>query len=218
MAFYDATHDQLEREIGALPKERRVVFGCRICGGEALKVFGYHQLRSRNARADALEGQLDCERLIYDRATERRVVAHIRIPVPVQRRKTSRRERLVDRRPTAHPGKCSHRRVRIGREQMRKIGVDETGMRRTAAVMQQRDDRFDAALAQPLQASVMPRLGELIAPLVLADARYRRFRRCPDLEIPAHDYRSTHFAWPRPLAERVVRLRSHSLAPLTMTP
>jgi hypothetical protein len=96
--------------------------------------------------------------MIQHRAAECAMVPGARIPHAVQRRKTRRRQRLVDRRPALHPGKAASRFGGVGGEEFRERIVEELRMGRSAAVMQQRYERLDAVLREQGEPPLRPRI------------------------------------------------------------
>ena len=148
MRVVDASGDEFRREHRTFAQEAGVLRHAGVARSEALQVFGEHEFRIGDHAPDAAHRRLLRERLIDHRAAEGAIVAHVRIPHAVERGEARRRQRFVDRRPAPHPGERFRRGAGILGEPHRKRRIEQIGVARTAAVMQQRDDRVDAVRAQ----------------------------------------------------------------------
>jgi hypothetical protein len=152
MTVGDPALQQLARDVHALALVRDVLLDPLVRGGEALQVFGEHEGRIRDRLADSLGGERDRLRLVHDRARERRVVEEcVRVPGRVERGEACGGERLVDRGPALHPPEAARGRRRVLGEQTRKLRIGQLRVERAAAVVQERDDRLDAALGERAQ-------------------------------------------------------------------
>ena len=156
MACIDPARDELDREIRALAQKRDVRLLALVAGGEALQVFGQDELRSRHDRADPRHRSLLRKRLVNERAAERAVVAQVRIPDAVERGEAGRRQGLVDRRPAAHPRGRVRDGLGIVGEERGERRIEQVGVARPAAVVEQRDDRFDTGIGQRSQPRARP--------------------------------------------------------------
>jgi hypothetical protein len=74
----------------------------------------------------------------------------------VEAAETRRRERLVDGREHVHPRIARRNPLGVSSEELREMGVDEAGVARAAAVVDEARDRRDAELAQAREALVRP--------------------------------------------------------------
>src|SRR5581483_5914152 len=87
----------------------------------------------------------------------RGLVADVWVPQSVERREPGGRQRFVDRNPVLDP-RVAARCGRSMRGQARREAViEQAGIRRAAAVMDQPDDRAHAEVPKPLEAAVRPR-------------------------------------------------------------
>ena len=152
----DAPRHQLHREEDPFAQERRVRGDALAGGREALQIVGQYELRLRRDAPDPLHRELLRARFVQERPAERRVVAQVGIPHAVERREARRRQRFVDRRPAPDPRKPAGDTFGIVREAPRKGGIEQIGVERPRAMMQQRHDRLDAARPQPFEAQRGP--------------------------------------------------------------
>jgi hypothetical protein len=86
--------------------------------------------------------------------SERRVGRLVRMPEPVEPAETGGRQRFVDGDVRVDPRVPLRHRMRERGEALGEVGVEQVGVRRAVAVMQQPDDRTDAELAQAPEALV----------------------------------------------------------------
>ena len=147
MLGHDAPREKVEREPPPLVFEARLVR--EALGGKGFAgVVGLHEPRSRVHGADLAHGAHGSFALVQERADERRVVFGVRIPVAVQRREPRGGERLVHGSVVLDPRVPFRDGTRVRGELLGKAGVEQARVARAAAVVQQRDDRPDAQLAQ----------------------------------------------------------------------
>jgi hypothetical protein len=146
----DASAEQIEAEPAPLILMRRLVTERR--GREGLaEILGLEELRVRNGRADRAHRLERALALVHQRPEERRIVALVRIPVAVKGREARGRERLVDRRPHLDPGIAVGDAGGVIGELLREIGIEQAGVARAGAMVEQPADDFDAALPQHRQ-------------------------------------------------------------------
>ena len=120
------------------------------------QVVGLHQLGIQVDLPDRPHRQHYRAALVQQGLDEDAVIASVRIPDAGQAAEPRGRERLVDRRVVFNPGiACSHRAGEAGK--LAGEGrIDQAGVARPAALVQQADDRRDAKFTQGRQAFVRP--------------------------------------------------------------
>ena len=123
----------------------------------ATEVFGLHQPRAWVHLANGAHRQAHGSTLVDQSASERRVVAPMRVPQPVQAAEPGGGQGLVDRRVVIDPGIALRDLPRILRQARCKRRMDETGVARAAAVMGQARDDPDVEGTEAAEAVVRPR-------------------------------------------------------------
>ena len=155
MTGIDLAAQQIPTEPAALVEkihQRRHRLGAVVLAD----VVGLHQLGVWIDAADRPHRQHGATALIDQRLHETAVVLRMRVPDPVQRAEAGRRQRLVDRCVLLDPWIAGRDRGRVVGQLFRKIGRQQAGVPRTAAMMEQADDRGHAEFAQRGQAQVGP--------------------------------------------------------------
>jgi hypothetical protein len=155
MARSDRAGQQIERQPPPRALERRL--GPSLRGTErGAAILGLDQTGTRCHLADGPHCHDRGAHLRQQRPDESTVVGSVRIPVSVEAAEPRRRQRLVDRREVLDPRvPARHRRGELGQAGRERV-IDERGVARTAAVMDETDDRADVELAQPAEPLVAP--------------------------------------------------------------
>ncbi len=124
-------------------------------------VFRGQQFRVGDDLTDRFDRTLDRQALVDQRAERRVDVGEVRMPMAVQAGESSRGHRLVHGVPIVDPGIASRDLGRIVREQVGKLRIEQTGVPRARAMVHERGDHLDPALAEVFEPLVVPRKVEL---------------------------------------------------------
>ena len=120
------------------------------------EVVGLDQLGVGIDGADRAHRQHHRAALVQQRLDEGAVVAPVRIPDAVQAGEAGRGAGFVDRGVVLEPGVARRDRAGVFGQLFGKVRVDQAGVARTAAVVDQAGDRGDAGIAQRVEALVRP--------------------------------------------------------------
>ena len=155
MLLGNAAGEQVQAQPPALVFERRLRRH-RCPGGGRTGVLRADKL---GVRRDLTNGRHRLDRgarLVHQCGHEGRIVPPVWIPVAVQGGKTRRRQRLVDRRIQPHPWVAARERRRVFGQLVPELFVEEICRCRTAAMVNEADDRLDAVIAKQRQRRVAP--------------------------------------------------------------
>ena len=120
-------------------------------GEGAAEILRLNEPRGGIDPANGLHREPGSVDLVEERAPERALVADMRIPMAIKRRKARRGERLIDRRPLVDPGIALRNAGREISETPREtVIVEEMRVGGTAAVMDKPGNDVDAMCAQPV--------------------------------------------------------------------
>ena len=135
--------------------ERRLVLqgSGRVASAE---VIGLDQTGVGAHPADGAHRGAHAVDLVEQRKPERMLVTAMRMPMAVQRGEARGRQRLVDRRPVGDPIVALRDLRREPGQLFGEAGIEQIGIARPAAMMEQSGDRPDPERAQPRQTRVAP--------------------------------------------------------------
>ena len=147
--------EQIQRQPAPLVLEIGLVAQPGTGEGPA-QILGLNQPRAGDAAADRAHRAQRSPALVHHHAQERRPVPVVRVPVAVQPGEPRGRDRLVHRGPVLDPPVARGHRVGVGGELLGELRVQQVGVARPRAVVQQADDRRQPEAAQPCQSRVVP--------------------------------------------------------------
>ncbi len=139
MPLIDPAAQQVERQPAALVVEGGLV-GHGGCRAREAEIVSLDEPGRRVDVADGAHRKHGRVHLVQQRAHEAGVVRRMRIPQAVQAGEAGRRQWLVDRRPAFHVWKALGDLAGIVGEQGGEVRIDQAGVARAAAVVQQPDD------------------------------------------------------------------------------
>ncbi len=142
MPLVDVSAQQVERQPTALVVEGGLVGQGGRRSREA-QVVGLDEPGRRVDGADGAHRQHGRVHLVQQRPHETGVVRRMRIPQAVQAGEAGRRQRLVDRRPAFDVRKALGDLAGIAGELGREVRIDQAGVARAAAVVEQPDDGLE---------------------------------------------------------------------------
>ena len=120
------------------------------------EVFGLNQPRRRYDAANLAHRRAGRIDLVEQRQPAAALVAVMRIPEAVQTAESCRGQRFVDRRPVGDPVEALGGSAGVCGKTGRETVVEQAGMGRTAAMVDQSGNRRDAEAAQVGQLTVRP--------------------------------------------------------------
>ncbi len=151
--------DPPAQQVGGEPAPLVLEVGLGLHGRRGVgpaQVVGLDERRAGLHLADSAHRQHGAQALVEDHAHEALVGGVVRVPHAVQAAEARGRQRLVDRGVGRDPGGAPRHLPGVRGQLLGKFGVQQAGVARAAAVVQQRDDRLPPPGAEAGELPVGP--------------------------------------------------------------